>query len=126
MAKQPPKSSSKEEFPGAQIPPPKSFKVEPIPVPVPLVAPPAPQSWKEYANNTSAPLPTKAPLKYDWLSIPRGMFNLTDAGVEFRDEEGGLRNKALALQYRGLLASGYRLHSFVPNGGEVFLVFEKA
>ena len=77
-------------------------------------------------NALVTPKVEKAPLKYDWLSIPRGMFNLTDAGVEFRDEDGGLRNKALALQYRGLLASGYRLHSFVPNGGEVFLVFEKA
>lgn len=87
------------------------------------------QPGNALATPVAPPLPQKAekaPLKYDWLSIPRGMFNLTDAGVEFRDEEGGLRNKALALQYRGLLESGYRLHSFVPNGGEVFLVFEKA
>lgn len=76
---------------------------------------------------TAQPKPVeKAPLKYDWLSIPRGMLNLSDAGVEFRSEESGLRNQAIAAQYRGLLAKGYRLHSFVPNGGEVFLVFEKA
>lgn len=87
----------------------------------------------QHGNALSAPVASpaspkveKPALKYDWLSIPRGMFDLTTAGIEFRDEEGGLRNKALAMQYRGLLASGYRLHSFVPNGGEVFLVFEKA
>jgi len=104
---------SKESFPGAPMPP-KSFKVEPVPDPVHSVVAPDP------------PKVDKPALKYDWLSIPRGMFDLTTAGIEFRDEEGGLRNKALAMQYRGLLASGYRLHSFVPNGGEVFLVFEKA
>lgn len=68
----------------------------------------------------------KAPLKYDWLSIPRGMLNLTDAGVEFRDENSGARNIAIAAQHRALLEKGYRLHPPIPDGSQFLFYYEKA
>lgn len=110
MAKQPQKLSSKqnESIPVVQLPPPKETKVQPVAAPI-----------------QSNPV-EKAPLKYDWLSIPRGMLNLSDAGVEFRDENSGSRNIAIAAQHRALLEKGYRLHPPIPDGSQFLFYYEKA